>query len=211
MSARGAGRGIRTPGRAAGAVRPARSPTRVRPRRSTPQNPAISATQPEPPPLPPTPDHRPGTKELECAALTVGEVAEAAAVLVPGPRGERRVEMYVSLKARGAEGPEGADAEPGEDAADRVTAAIEREIGTAASPENVWIVPDLPKTRTGEIIRAILAGVSNFTEFGDTSTLANPETVENIRRHVQGTKLQRGETPPNLTPQQIEEIRTFGD
>lgn len=149
--------------------------------------------------------------------MTVGEVAEAAAVLVPDQLNRRAVEMYVSLKAAGVDADADADAAPGEDAeprsdaAGRVTAAIEREIGTVARPKSVWIVADLPKTRSGEIERHVLAGVSNFTDVGDTSTLANPETVEDIRRHVQDTKLRRGEAPTKLTPEQIEEIRAFSE
>ena len=81
--------------------------------------------------------HRLGTKELESATLTVGDIAEAAAVPVIDDLRGRAVEMYVSLKPGVAAGPE---------VTDEVTAVIEKEIGKIARPKNVWVVSDLPKT-----------------------------------------------------------------
>jgi len=74
----------------------------------------------------------------------------------------------------------------------------------------VWIVPDMPKTRSGKIMRRVIAGISNFTDVGDVTTLANPEVVDTIRHQVQSAKLARGDTPAELTPEQIEEIKAFG-
>jgi acetyl-CoA synthetase len=145
--------------------------------------------------------HRLGTKELESASLTVAEVAEAAAVPVMDEMRGRAVEMYVSLKPGIAAGPaiEG-----------KVARAIETEIGKIARPKNVWIVPDMPKTRSGKIMRRVIAGISNFTGVGDTTTLANPEIVEEIRRHVQAEKVARGQVPRELSPMELEEIKAFG-
>jgi acetyl-CoA synthetase len=145
--------------------------------------------------------HRLGTKELESAALTVEEIAEAAAVPVVDELRGRAVEMYVALKPGLA---------PGADIADKVVAAIEHEIGKIARPVNVWIVPDMPKTRSGKIMRRVIAGISNFTDVGDTTTLANPEIVDDIRHHVQAEKLAHGQVPRQLTPQEQEEIKAFG-
>jgi acetyl-CoA synthetase len=145
--------------------------------------------------------HRLGTKELESAALTVPEIAEAAAVPVMDELRGRAVEMYVALKPGLA---------PGGDIADKVVAAIEHEIGKIARPVNVWIVPDMPKTRSGKIMRRVIAGISNFTDVGDTTTLANPEIVNDIRHHVQAAKLAHGQVPRPLTPQEQEEIKAFG-
>jgi acetyl-CoA synthetase len=145
--------------------------------------------------------HRLGTKELESASITVEEIAEAAAVPVIDDLRGRAVEMYVSLKP-------GFRASP--DVEGKVAKAIEREIGKIARPKNVWIVSDMPKTRSGKIMRRVIAGISNFTDVGDVSTLANPEIVDDIRRHVQGEKVARGETPRELSPQELEEIKAFG-
>ena len=145
--------------------------------------------------------HRLGTKELESASLTVEEIAEAAAVPVMDEVRGRAVEMYVALKP---------GLTPSEDIARKVTAAIEHEIGKIARPANVWIVPDMPKTRSGKIMRSVIAGISNFTDVGDVSTLANPEIVDDIRHRVQAEKLARGQIPRELTSQEAEEIKAFG-
>ncbi len=145
--------------------------------------------------------HRLGTKELESAAITVPEVAEAAAVPVLDELRGRAVEMYVALK-------------PGIPASkeleDKVSMAIETEIGKMARPKNVWIVSDMPKTRSGKIMRRVIAGISNFTDVGDIATLANPEIVEDVRHHVQSEKVARGEVPRELTAEEAAEIRAFG-
>jgi acetyl-CoA synthetase len=145
--------------------------------------------------------HRLGTKELESAALTVPEIAEAAAVPVVDELRGRAVEMYVALQP---------ELSPSEDVARKVTTAIEHEIGKIAQPTNVWIVPDMPKTRSGKIMRRVIAGISNFTDVGDVSTLANPEIVEDIRHRIQAAKLARGQVPDALTQQEADEIRAFG-
>jgi acetyl-CoA synthetase len=91
-----------------------------------------------------------------------------------------------------------------------VGAAIETEIGKVARPRNVWIVPDMPKTRSGKIMRRVIAGVSNFTDVGDVTTLANPEIVEQIRDQVQAEKRARGEAPKKLSGEDLEDIKSFG-
>jgi acetyl-CoA synthetase len=145
--------------------------------------------------------HRLGTKEIESAALTVPEVAEAAAVPVIDDIRGRVVEVYVSLK-------------PGFEASDemaaKVSKAIETVIGKIARPKNVWIVADMPKTRSGKIMRRVIASVSNFTDVGDVTTLANPEIVEDIRHYVQAAKVAHGEVPRELTETEEAEIKAFG-
>jgi acetyl-CoA synthetase len=145
--------------------------------------------------------HRLGTKELESAALTVDEVAEAAAVPVVDELRGRAVEMYVALKP---------GYEPSKEVEGEVTGAIENIIGKIARPKNVWIVPDMPKTRSGKIMRRVVAGISNFTDPGDISTLANPEIVDAVRKQVQSAKAARGDVPKELSEQELQEIRSFG-
>ena len=144
--------------------------------------------------------HRLGTKELESAAITVDEVAEAAAVPVIDEIRGKIVEMYVAVK-------------PGVDPAGvdkKVSDAIVREIGAIARPKNVWIVKDMPKTRSGKIMRRVIAAVSNFAEVGDVSTLANPEIVDDIRHHVQSEKAAKGEVPRELSEAEKAEIAAYG-
>ena len=145
--------------------------------------------------------HRLGTKELESASLTVDEIAEAAAVPVIDDLRGRAVEIYVALKP---------GHKPSKQIEDKVSAAIERLIGKIARPKSVWIVPDMPKTRSGKIMRRVIAGISNFTSPGDITTLANPEIVATIKHHVESEKVKRGETPRELSAKELEEIKAFG-
>jgi acetyl-CoA synthetase len=145
--------------------------------------------------------HRLGTKELESAAIEVDEVAEAAAVPVFDEVRGKIVEMYIALKP--------GVSESDEEVAKKVSNQIERDIGKIAKPKNVWVVADMPKTRSGKIMRRVIAGISNFADVGDTTTLANPEIVDQIRDHVQGVKKERGEVQ-ELSKEEQQEIREFG-
>ena len=145
--------------------------------------------------------HRLGTKEIESAALTVPEVAEAAAVPVIDDIRGRVVEVYVSLKP---------GFEPSQEMEGKVSKAIETEIGKIARPKNVWIVPDMPKTRSGKIMRRVIASISNFADVGDVTTLANPEIVDDIRHQVQSAKVASDDVPRDLTEAEFEEIKKFG-
>ena len=109
--------------------------------------------------------------------------------------------MYVALKPGFT---------PSTDIEQKVAKAIETHIGKIARPMHVWIVADMPKTRSGKIMRRVIAAISNFQQVGDTTTLSNPEIVDDIRHYVQAEKVARGETPRELTPQEAEEIKSFG-
>src|SRR2546425_1206871 len=146
--------------------------------------------------------HRLGTKELESATITVDEIAEAAAVPVIDDVRGRAVEMYVALKPGVA---------PSKEIEEKVVKAIETEIGKIARPKSVWMVSDMPKTRSGKIMRRVIAAISNFADVGDVSTLANPEIVDDIRHQVQSAKVERDEVPRELSPQEQQEIAAFGN
>jgi acetyl-CoA synthetase len=121
--------------------------------------------------------HRLGTKEIESAALNVDEIAEAAVVPVAHEVKGKEPDLYVSLK-------------PGYEASDelakKVSARVCDDIGKIARPRKVWIVPDMPKTRSGKIMRRVLGAISNFGDVGNVMTLANPEIVDEIKKMVQG-------------------------
>ncbi len=121
--------------------------------------------------------HRLGTKEIESACLTLPEVAEAAVVPVVDDIKGRVPEVYVSL-APGFK--------PSPEIAEKVTKTIETIIGKIARPRKVHIVPDMPKTRSGKLMRRVLAAISNNLAIGDITTLANPDIVESVREMVQG-------------------------
>jgi acetyl-CoA synthetase len=122
--------------------------------------------------------HRLGTKELESACLTVPAVAEASVVPLADEIKGRVPDIYISLKP---------EEEPSKEIEAAVIQVIETTIGKIARPKHVYIVPDMPKTRSGKIMRRVLAAISNGTDVGDVSTLANPEIVEGIRKMVQGS------------------------
>jgi acetyl-CoA synthetase len=119
--------------------------------------------------------HRLGTMELESAVAEVGDVAEAA---VAGRAHDQKGEVpdvYVTLR-------EGVD--PTEAVRDRIVGAVEEEIGKFARPANVIFVEDLPKTRSGKIMRRLLEDISNDEELGNTTTLRDPSVPETIRQRV---------------------------
>ena len=139
--------------------------------------------------------HRLGTKELESACLTINEVAEAAVVPVVDEIKGRMPEVYVSVKP--------GTATTQQEVAQKVTHTIETMIGKIARPKSVQIVPDMPKTRSGKIMRRVLAAISNNLEVGDITTLANPDVVEQIRVQVQGKEQVAKKEGP-------EDIKQFG-
>ena len=116
--------------------------------------------------------HRLGTKEIESASLLVEEIAEAAVIPARDEIKGKVPDLYISLKP---------GYQPSEDIIKRVQESVVREIGAIARPRRVVIVPDMPKTRSGKIMRRVLAAISNNENEGDISTLANPEIVNEIR------------------------------
>jgi len=121
--------------------------------------------------------HRLGTKELESAALISEEVAEAAVVPVADEIKGKVPDLYVSLKP---------GYKPSEEIAAKISEGLCQSIGKIARPRKVWIVSDMPKTRSGKIMRRVLAALSNNKDVGDVMTLANPEIVDEIKKMIQG-------------------------
>ncbi len=138
--------------------------------------------------------HRLGTKELESACLIVPEIAEAAVVPRVDELRGRVPDIYVSLKPGFS---------PSKEIQKKVEDSITETIGKIARPKNVFIVPDMPKTRSGKIMRRVLAAVSNNMNVGDVTTLANPEVVEQVRQMVQGDK-------PVAVQEGPEDLKRFG-
>ncbi len=117
--------------------------------------------------------HRLGTKELESAALMVEEIGEAAVVPVADPIKGKIPHIFVSLKP---------GIKASKELEQKVTDTLAKEIGPIAKPGRVWIVPDMPKTRSGKIMRRVLAAIANKQDTGDVMTLANPQVVEEIQK-----------------------------
>jgi acetyl-CoA synthetase len=121
--------------------------------------------------------HRLGTMELESAIAEVPDVAEAAVAAREDPEKGEVPDAYVTVR----EGVEESDA-----VRERIIQAVEDEIGAFARPANVLFVPDLPKTRSGKIMRRLLENISNDDDLGDTTTLRDPSVPEEIREQVHG-------------------------
>jgi acetyl-CoA synthetase len=121
--------------------------------------------------------HRLGTKEIESAAMNANEVAEVAVVPVAHEVKGKEPDLYVSLKP---------GFEASEELAKKISEQVCSDIGKIARPRKVWIVPDMPKTRSGKIMRRVLGAISNKGDVGNIMTLANPEIVDEIKKMVQG-------------------------
>ena len=122
--------------------------------------------------------HRLGTMEIESAIVGVEGVAEAAVVGGHHDVKGEAVYAYVILE-------EGYDESEG--MRERIVEGVEDAIGPIARPEQVVFTPELPKTRSGKIMRRLLEEIANGEdELGDTTTLRNPEIVEDIQTKVQG-------------------------
>jgi acetyl-CoA synthetase len=119
--------------------------------------------------------HRLGTAEVESALVSHPAVAESAVVGFPHDIKGEGIYAYVILKG----GVEATD-----DMVSILRGHVRSEIGPIATPDFIQIVPDLPKTRSGKIMRRILrkvaAGERDMSTFGDTTTLADPSVVEKI-------------------------------
>ncbi len=117
--------------------------------------------------------HRLGTAEIESALVLHDRVAEAAVVAFPHDIKGQGIHAYVTLMADAAGGA-GIEAE--------LRDLVRSEIGAIAVPDVIQWTPNLPKTRSGKIMRRILRKLaSGDTEnLGDTSTLADPSAVEEI-------------------------------
>jgi acetyl-CoA synthetase len=120
--------------------------------------------------------HRLSTFEIESALVDNSKVAEAAVVSKPDPLMGEAIVAFVTLKS----GVEGDDA-----MADELRGHVATKIGKIARPHGIIFTADLPKTRSGKIMRRLLRDVARGRELGDVTTLANAEIVEQIREMAQ--------------------------
>jgi acetyl-CoA synthetase len=120
--------------------------------------------------------HRLGTMEIESAIVDVAGVAEAA--VVGGTHEVKGEAVYAFVITE-----EGQDED--EVLRERIVDRVEEAIGPIARPERIVFTPELPKTRSGKIMRRLLEEIADGEELGDTSTLRNPEVVEAIQAQVE--------------------------
>ncbi|TDO14496.1 acetyl-CoA synthetase [Mycobacterium sp. BK086] len=118
--------------------------------------------------------HRISTAEVESALVGHAGVAEAAVVGASDDTTGQAICAFVILKAHHAE-------MSSEQMVDELRAEVAREISPIAKPREIHVVPELPKTRSGKIMRRLLRDVAEGRELGDTSTLVDPTVFEAIR------------------------------
>ena len=118
--------------------------------------------------------HRISTAEVESALVGHSGVAEAAVVGATDDTTGQAIVAFVILMAHHADTPR-------EQMIDELRAEVAREISPIARPREIHVVPELPKTRSGKIMRRLLRDVAEGRELGDTSTLLDPSVFEAIR------------------------------
>jgi acetyl-CoA synthetase len=125
--------------------------------------------------------HRLGTAEVESALVSHPLVAEAAVVGYPHDIKGQGIYCYVTLITGNP---------PSEELKKELVAHVRKEIGPLATPDLIQFAPGLPKTRSGKIMRRILRKIAedDFSNLGDTSTLAEPAVVDDLVHNRQNKR-----------------------
>jgi acetyl-CoA synthetase len=125
--------------------------------------------------------HRLSTAEIESALILHHSVAEAAVVAGEDELTGQNIHAFATLKPN-TEDSEGLEKE--------LSLQVRKVIGPFATPKRIYVVNDLPKTRSGKIMRRILRKIVNGEQdsLGDISTLADPSVVEHLIEVVHGKK-----------------------
>ncbi|MBW3582518.1 MAG: acetate--CoA ligase [Euryarchaeota archaeon] len=116
--------------------------------------------------------HRLSTMEIESALVGHGSVAEAAVVGASDPDKGQAPVAFVILES---------GSKDGADLRKTLNQHITEEIGPIAKPREIVVVPDLPKTRSGKIMRRLLVDICEGRDLGDTTTLADPDVPKEIK------------------------------
>jgi acetyl-CoA synthetase len=118
--------------------------------------------------------HRVSTGEMEAAIDAHPLISECAVIGVPDPiKGEVPVAFVVYKDEAGRE-----------EIKKQLMEQVNKEIGPIALPKEIYLVGDLPKTRSGKIMRRILKKMIAGEELGDLSTLSNPESVDKLKEQI---------------------------
>ena len=123
--------------------------------------------------------HRISTIEVESALVDHQTVAEAAVCGRADPTTGQAIVAFVSLKG----GDEGSV-----EMLEELREHVAKKIGKIARPANIIFTPELPKTRSGKIMRRLLRDVSENQALGDTTTLADPTVVEELKERAESEK-----------------------
>ena len=120
--------------------------------------------------------HRLSTTEIESALVSHSKVAEAAVVGATDATTGQAVAAFVILRESAGDG--------GEDVVAELRNHVAKEIGAIARPKTIMVVPELPKTRSGKIMRRLLRDVAENRETGDATTLADSSVMDLIKANL---------------------------
>ena len=123
--------------------------------------------------------HRISTTEVEHALVGHPAVAEAAVVGANDATTGQAIVAFVTVK-----GASDAEGEEGERLVKDLRDHVAREIGPIARPRQILLTPELPKTRSGKIMRRLLRDVADDRPLGDVTTLLDPTVVNSIKEHI---------------------------
>ena len=121
--------------------------------------------------------HRIGTMEVESALVDHPSVAEAAVVGVLDELKGTAIAAFVILKEKGRSG----EAVRRDGLEKELQGHVVKKIGAIARPDKIFFTADLPKTRSGKIMRRLLRDIAEGRVLGDTTTLADPAVVASLK------------------------------
>jgi acetyl-CoA synthetase len=128
--------------------------------------------------------HRISTAEVESALVSHEAIAEAAVVGANDAMTGQAIVAFVILRG----GIDHANPESGEELTKHLKAHVAKEIGAIARPRQIMVVNELPKTRSGKIMRRLLRDVAENRAVGDSTTLADPNVMKLISEGLQTAK-----------------------
>jgi len=128
--------------------------------------------------------HRIGTAELEDAIISHPAVAEVAVTSKPDEIKGEAIVLFITLKQGNS---------PSATLKKEIARHLRHEIGPIATPDEIYFVESMPKTRSGKIIRRVLKAVASGQSIGDLTTLEDEASVEEVKRAYE--ELQRAKTP----------------
>ena len=124
--------------------------------------------------------HRMSTTEIESALVSHPKVAEAAVVGASDPMTGQAIVAFVILRADAGEG--------GDDLVAELRTHVAKEIGSIAKPRQIMVVEELPKTRSGKIMRRLLRDIAENRELGDVTTLTDSSVMDLIKENLATAK-----------------------
>ena len=120
--------------------------------------------------------HRMSTTEIESALVSHPKVAEAAVVGATDPTTGQAIVAFVILRSEAGDG--------GPDVVAELRSHVAKEIGAIAKPRQIMVVEELPKTRSGKIMRRLLRDIAEHREVGDVTTLTDSSVMSLIKDNM---------------------------